>query len=340
MYIKLIKNVNIIFFLVFISIIMCACSSNKGDLSENISTNVDMELCDELNTLIDKGDEIGFAEKLLSGEINLQTFEHLQKNGTDIVDRILADALVNYGKSGNVEKIFKLRNNKFSSNQCMQYYWELIGSEIPTDVLNENDVDSYLLHEMFMAFKRDEYSICEFQELRENKLINDKMHKALIAKLGFDYTDNNYLDSNQIAPLRKFSIEERNTYYQIINLIDNGESIAICQKMLNGEISKELYLYLMNEDKESMDLLITHSLLKYRDEGLFENIIKLRKDEFVSDDALSNYWKSIGVVAQNIDENDTETEDLLLQYELNRILLEEKSGEDIIFKLKNKGLID
>lgn len=295
---------------------------------------------ERLQRMIDEGDRDAFAERLLSGEISYETFHNLIVEDAQATGHILVDVLTKLSGENRLEDIVFLRQNGFVSDECFLDYWEVMGYTIADQL--RTDVDGYLLNELVQAFKRDSYALRALKQMRADAVTDDAMHAALIEALGFDYTDEEYVEENEIAPLRELTIEEKKAYDDVLSAIDQGEGMQIINAMLRGEISTRVYEQLMLDDAEVMDYIIAEGMTNLVENGQQVQMFHLRLEGYVSDTCFHNYWQMIGSEPYEGGSSDPEDPgvDLYLIYEMRLIADYGTFGIDMLRDIWNSGILN
>lgn len=296
---------------------------------------------ENIHRLIDEGDCTGVTALLLDGSVSDALYQRLMEEQVQIIDSVVLDAMIEYGSTGNTYAVAALRLGGYVPDDSMTAYWEVMGADIPEETVGEteSDVDAYLLHELTEAYYRSDYAVRAFMDLRTAGLMNDAMHEALTEALGFDYTDEQYLDEHGIAPLRVLTFEEKAMYDAALMYIDEGDCRSIVQQMIFGEISEPVYSCLMALDADMMDFIIAQALSELAKEGDLLNVVSLRLNGYVSDQCFEYYWENIGsghITEASDKQNDL---DLYLLSELERIYRHETDGAAVLNTLWKSGMI-
>lgn len=300
---------------------------------------------EKIQEYIDQGNCTGFAEILINGEVSQTLYEVLVQEDGDVLEQIMLDALEVFNKKGQWDHIAELRLNGYITDELFVEHWENIGAYLPDKkaFTKENpEVDNYLIHELNLAYQRDEYSIRFFEQMRESGMLNDKMHYALIESLGFDYSDSDYMEEHNIAPERVLSIDERTVYEEILELIDQGDCQKIATLMIQGNVSDLVYEVLWKEEAEILDFVIAQAMTKLSEEGKPEDIILLRVKGFVSDRCFEYYWEmqgKEGLTSESFPVNETDL-DIYLVYELEQMYHRYNNNTEIFDKIWNSGLLN
>ena len=245
-------------FVVALMMVFPVAALNEETSISGAQINYDDVLC-----LIDEGDYLGVAEMLIEGSFSETLYIQFMGEYADVINAVLLDAMIVYGETDNVQSIATLRLNGYIGDDLFVAYWQAMNSDIPSaEMLASTDleIDSYLLYELCEAYYRNDYAIRGFMDLRADGMLNDAMHMALIEKLGFDYTNERYLDENGIAPMRILSLEEREVYEKILDCIDRGDCMSIAQMLLSGEATAGVYTYLMRVEADIMEFVIADGL--------------------------------------------------------------------------------
>jgi len=319
--------------------VSCACAQ----ISVSSLTAAEQTKYEAVQQRIDEGACVDIAMMLVDGEISHTLFALLMQQDGELMEIILADALTEMSRRGDLEYIAALRQNGYVSDECMRAYWQMAGVEEPQEQFFRAEaiaVDDLLVHELTSAFERDPYALRSLNNMVTAGMIAEDMHTALIQAFGFDYTDIVYLDEHGIAPMRVLMPDEKEIYEQVMSAIDEGDSKAVTRMMLFGEISEQTYLLLMQQDADVMDFVIAQSLAQFAREGSVENVIRLRVNGFVSDACFEYYWETIGCslpAAGGAD--DVSGTDPHLLHELVQISERYANGVEILRWCWNSGLI-
>lgn len=299
----------------------------------------------EIQEYIDQGNCIGFAEKLIKGEVSQRLYEFLAQEEGNVLEEIMLDAMEQFNQKGQWDHIATLRLNGYITDERFVEYWKNVGAYLPEKeaFTDENpEVDNYLIHELNLAYQYDEYSVRVFQKMHESGILNDKMHAALVESLGFDYSDISYMEEHNVAPTRVLSIEERAVYEEILKLIDQGDCQKIATLMIQGNVSDLVYEVLWKEEAEILDFVIAQAMTKLSEEGKLEDIILLRVKGFVSDRCFEYYWEmqgNEGLTSESFPLNETDL-DIYLVYELEQMYHRYNNNTEIFNKIWNSGLLN
>ena len=296
--------------------------------------------------VIEEGDSVAVAQMLLDGEVPQTVISRLAQEDPKLLDYLLTDALAEYAKQGKVEELVRLRHGGYLTDTCMYDYWEVVGARLPEDETLHNaaaGVDALLVHELVLAYHRDDYAIRTFREMRESGLLDDPTHAALVTQLGFDYTNDQFLQDNEIGGLRQLSPEEKATYDTILALADEGDCEGIAMLMIQGEVTELVFEKLLEEDREMVDYIIAQAMGLFSEENAYEYSVMLRISGFVSNDCFQIYWDimgSDGVDGETFDEEHPGVDRYLL-YELTEIYNRDREyGLEALRTIRKSGLMN
>lgn len=296
--------------------------------------------------VIEEGDSVAVAQMLLNGEVPQTVLDRLAQEDPRLLDYLLTDALTEYAMQGRVEELVRLRAAGYVTDACLYDYWEVLGARLPDEEMLANPaagVDALLVHELVLAYHRDDYAIRIFREMRESGLVDDANHGALVAQLGFDYTNDQFLQENEIGGLRDLSAEEKAMYDRILALADEGDCYNIAMLMVQGEVSELVFGKLLEEDREMMDYIIAQAMGLFSEDNKYEYSVMLRNSGFVSNDCFKIYWEimgSDGVDGETFDEEHPGVDRYLL-YELTEIYnRDQKYGLEALRGIRSSGLMN
>lgn len=340
---KKLIGILLVFLLVTLTAVAVAfvCKEKQQFVSKENLTIDDLSEYELFQSYIDQGNCIGITEKLLNEEISSDLRSYLQQEDSELMDMLMLDAVLQYDKQGDIDQIAKLRQEGYLSDGLLESYWEVVGYDMPEDTAKTKGVDTYLLHGLVQAFEKNEYTIREIKELHTSGLIDDELHAALLDALGFDYMDEQYMEENDIAPIRVLSKEEKAMYETVLSCIDEGDCLSITERMLSGEVTQSVYQYLMKDDSEIIDFIVAQAMKEYMDAGNPEYLVRLRQDGFVSDECFKIYWEMMSNAVSQVEEttNDTFKVDIYLLSELEQLYYRTESGADYLCSIWEQGLL-
>lgn len=294
---------------------------------------------EQLQQFIEDGKGYDFAMFLLESDVSSELFLEILNEDPAAIEYAMVDAMVSLAKEGRIQEIVLLRRNGFISDNCFLDYWEVMGSVLPeTDAVG---VDPYLVHELSQAYHRDNYAIRSFNAMRTAGILEDELHHELIKALGFDYSDSAYVEQNHLSPLQNLTEEEKVSYEQIMEAIDQGDSLSIVEKMCLGSVSHSVYGKLRENDADIMDYVIAEGMAHLVEMMRYQDVVHLRLDGFVSDKCFEKYWEIIGsdLPDETKLSNESDDVDTYLVYELKQIFYREDNGREILQNLWYSGLI-
>ena len=177
--------------------------------------------------------------------------------------------------------------------------------------------------------------------MRTAGILEDELHHELIKALGFDYSDSAYVEQNHLSPLQNLTEEEKVSYEQIMEAIDQGDSLSIVEKMCLGSVSHSVYGKLRENDADIMDYVIAEGMAHLVEMMRYQDVVHLRLDGFVSDKCFEKYWEIIGsdLPDETKLSNESDDVDTYLVYELKQIFYREDNGREILQNLWYSGLI-
>ena len=296
--------------------------------------------------VIEEGDSVAVAQMLLDGEVLQTVLDRLAQEDPGLLDYLLTDALTEYAMQGRVEEMVRLRVAGYVTDACLYDYWEVVGARLPDEEMLSNPtdgVDPLLVHELVLAYLRDDYTIRIFREMRESGLIHDANHGALVAQLGFDYTNDQFLQDNGIGSLRELSAGEKAIYDKILALADEGDCYNIAILMVQGEVSELVFEKLLEEDREMMDYIVAQAMGLFSEDNKYEYSVMLRNSGFVSNDCFKIYWEimgSDGLDGDNFDEEHPGVDRYLL-YELTEIYYRDQEyGLEALRTIRSSGMMN
>lgn len=299
---------------------------------DNVLSQQEREEYEQLQARIDKGDCVGFARQLLEGGVSENLYAYLKQKDAALIDRVLVDAMVEFGRSGEQGPLVQLRKLGFVSDSNFQAYWKEMGTPVPEET--DSGVDGYLVHELHMAYLRDVYALRSIREMRTEAVLDDGLHEALKQKLGFDYMDEAALTANGVDTVYMLTKAEREAYDSMLEAIDQGDYVRAVSGMLRGEVTQPVYRKLMEEDAKIMDSIIAMGMASLAEEGRFRDLVQLCVDGYVSDACYGAYWALEGVP---VPENAIGEEALL--YELELIYHQNDENCDVLEQLWRSGLL-
>lgn len=312
----------------------------KAPVEVSVSVDDDTSAFSQVQNYIDEGDCLGVAEVLLTGEFSETLYASLMAEDAKVMEAIMEDAMLWYAEQGELEKLVALRINGYVSDACFLRYWERMGCEKPEETEAPVGVDAYLIHELHLAYLRNENAITDLREMRTTGVLNGEMHTALVETLGFDYTDDSYLDKNGIAPLRSLTDAEMAAYEKVLELIDQGEGQQVFQMFRYGEVNQAVYDALVAEDGEIIDYIVAEGLVGLAADGKSKDMVTLRVNGYVSDTCFEYYWEMSGSdVFPERSEEDVPGVDWYLLYELEQIYGREENGGEVLGEIWYSGLL-
>lgn len=303
-------------------------------------SDAQQEEYEQLSRWMDTADSRAFAQLLLSGEISEQTFEAMVQEDQAAVAHILADALAEFAAEGELEPMVKLSEGGYLWEDCFRAYWEMTGSEEPEQTgLTATEC---LVYELCFAYRRDSYALRTMQDLRQDGTISDGLHQALVAALGFDYTDQILVEEKDLAPLGDLTPEEKTAYEGVLTAIDEGDGMAILEEMQYGGITPAVYRKLMAQDAETMDYLIARGIAGLVEEGEYLPMIQLRQEGFVSDACFRIYWDFMGITPcpEDGSSEDGDGVDRYLVHELKQLTDFGDTGIDMLRQIWRSGILN
>lgn len=295
---------------------------------------------------IDAGDFMGLAQLMLDGRISQATVDRVNGEDPDVLHYMLIDALVEFAERGQIEQMVLLRSAGYVTDACLYDYWEVTGAVLPEAATLENvreDVDALMVHELLLAYQRDDYIIRSLNEMYENGVLNEPTRQELINGLGFDFTNEQYLQDNNIAILHTLTADEKAMYDAIMEYIDQGDYYHVALCMLYGEVTAPTFEKLLEEDKDLMEDIIAQALCAFSEENAYENIVTLRNEGFVSNACFNRYWELIGseTLDTDIDNNSNIGIDIYLIHELEEIYRRDNVyGLEALGRIYASGLIN
>lgn len=322
----------------------------EGQMAEAAATNITTETkpalvvearrhYEQLQKHVDAGDNVAFADYLLEHNVSQEVFALLVEEDAAAVKGVLVDAMLAYTENDQIEQLVLLRKNGYILDDYFLDYWEVMGSRLPEESML--DVDGYLIHELHMAYLRDSYTIRTYKQLREKGVLDDASHDALIALLGFDYTDDAYVKENALSPLQDLTVEDKHSYEKIQEYIDQGDVSSIIDALLYGSVTTQIYDRMMETDKEVLDYIIAEGMVRLMEEGRWHDLIQLRQQGFVSDYCFENYWEMLGsgMPGPGYTTENLSGEDGYLLFELEQIYYRYENGQEILQNIWASGAI-
>ena len=294
---------------------------------------------EQLIQCLDTGDSKGFAQLLLDGQVSRQTFEALVQEDRAAVEHMLADALVAFCAEGNLEPMVKLTENDCLWESCFRACWEMIGSEEPEETgLTAKDC---LVYELCFAYRRDSYTLRSLRELWQSGTLSQELHQALVAALGFDYTDDTLVEEQTLAPLGDLTQAEKSAYESALASIDQGDGSAIVAGLLDGSLTEAVYRKLMAQDEDVLDYIIAQGLAGQVEEGEYLPLIQLRQGGFVSDACFKTYWEFLDTApyAGKSKPDGEDGVDMYLVYELKQLSQFGNMGIDMLREIWRSGIL-
>lgn len=294
---------------------------------------------EQLQQFIEDGNGYEFAMFLLERDVSPELYFEIMNEDPTAIEYAMVDAMVSLAKEGKIQEIVLLRRKGFISDDCFLNYWEVMGSVLPeTDA---NGVDPYLVHELSQAYHRDNYAIRSFNAMRTAGILEDELHLELIKALGFDYSDSTYVEQNHLSPLQNLTEKEKASYEQIMEAIDQGDSLSIVEKMCLGSVSDSVYDKLRENDADIMNYVIAEGMAHLVEMMRYQDVVHLRLDGFVTDECFEKYWEIMGseLPDETLLSNESDNVDAYLVYELKQIFYRENDGQEILQNLWYSGLI-
>lgn len=297
---------------------------------------------DALTAAIEEGGGTAVAQLLLEGNISRAAMARLEAEEPGLLDFLLTDALVQYGQEDNVETFIRLRLRGYLSDGCVYDYWEVMGSRLPEENAEAIGVDVLLVHELVLACDRSEYAIRSLRQLREEGLLGDGIHEALVAKLGYDYMDDGKVQEHTDGQLHQLSAEEKAVYDAILLAADEGDCRGIAMKMVYGEVTGLVFEKLREVDGEMMDHILAQAMGSFSEENAYNYTVILRQNGFVSDECFRLYWQIMGTEAPEGDafRQEEPDMDLYLLRELEEIYRRDpRYGLEALRLIRDSGLL-
>lgn len=133
--------------------------------------------------------------------------------------------------------------------------------------------------------------------------------------------------------------DEQEEYEKIVGAIEAGNSIAVAEMLINGEIARPVIVQLKEEDANLLDYVLTDALVEYTNQGKVEELVRLRLGGYVSDACLYNYWEVIGARLPD-EEWDYTDVDCLLIHELAQAYSRDEYSIRSFREMQANGLLD
>ena len=322
-----------------------ATQATTGEVTSPESLD-EQEEYEKVVRIVEDGDYVAIAQMMLDGQISRNIIDRLKGEDPKLLDYMLIDALVEYSRQGYIENFARLRLAGYITDECLYDYWEVVGAVLPDQGELNNahaNVDVLLVHELAAAYQRDDYAIRSFIEMYEAGILDEPNHQALVEKLGFDYTNDRYLQENSIGVLRELTIDEKKVYDTILECIDQGDCRSIAMSMIYGEVTEITFAKLMENDSEMMNYVISQAMGEFSEENAYENIVILRNNGFVSNQCFNIYWELMGsdqMTGETYEDSDPSV-DLFLLHELEEIYLRDNEyGLEALRRIESSGLIN
>ena len=217
-----------------------------------------------------------------------------------------------------------------------------MGSRLPEENGETAGVDGLLVHELALACDRSEYTIRSLRQMREEGLLEDAHHQALVNKLGFDYMDDDSLEEQEIGQLHQLSAEEKAVYDAILLAADEGDCRSIAMKMVYGEVTELVFEKLREVDQDMMDPILAQAMGVFSEENAYNYTVILRQNGFVSDNCFRLYWQIMGTEAPEGEafREDMPGVDLYLLQELEAVYRRDpRYGLEALGLIRDSGLM-